>query len=86
MKIITRGLAIVAALLVAAGATAQKVDGKDDFRRERKGKSAQKKDALEGKPAPALQLASWMNTAGGKPLDLAKLHGKVVVLKFWGVW
>jgi len=86
MNIISKGLAVAATLLVAAGAVAQQDGGKDDFRRERKGKNSKKKDALEGKPAPALQVADWMNTAGDKPLDLAKLRGKVVVLKFWGVW
>jgi len=54
----------------------------DDFARE--GKRTQK-DLLEGKPAPPLQVESWMNT-DGKSLDLTSLRGKVVVLDFWGTW
>ena len=39
--------------------------------------------ALEGKPAPALQVVNWVNST---PLSLAELKGKIVVLDFWGVW
>jgi hypothetical protein len=53
----------------------------DDFRRER-GDALR---ALEGNPAPALDVEGWMNT-GGAPLTLESLRGKVVVLDFWGVW
>jgi len=59
-------------------------DSKDDFKRERK-EGDTSKDALEGKAPPALQVENWLNT-DGKPLDLAKLKGKVVVLDFWGTW
>jgi thiol-disulfide isomerase/thioredoxin len=57
---------------------------KDDFERERK-EGDTLKDSLEGKPAPPLQVEGWVNT-DGKPLTLANLKGKVVVLDFWGVW
>ena len=40
-------------------------------------------NAMQGKPAPALQLNGWMNT---KALDLGKLKGKIVVLDFWATW
>ena len=40
-------------------------------------------DALQGKPAPALKLKDWINT---KPLTLADLKGKIVVLDFWATW
>ncbi|MCK5942571.1 MAG: hypothetical protein KAI24_11410 [Planctomycetes bacterium] len=86
MKTISRGLAVALALFAGGGAAAQKGDAKDDFERERRGKTAAAKDALEGKPAPALQVANWLNTDKNAPLDLKKLRGKVVVLKFWGVW
>lgn len=40
-------------------------------------------DAMQGEPAPALQLDKWMN---GKPAQLADLKGKIVVLDFWATW
>ena len=40
-------------------------------------------NAMQGKPAPALQLNGWLNT---KDLDLEKLKGKIVVLDFWATW
>ena len=40
-------------------------------------------NAMQGKPAPALQLDGWMNS---KALDLKKLKGKIVVLDFWATW
>jgi thiol-disulfide isomerase/thioredoxin len=36
--------------------------------------------AMHGRPAPALDLSSWLNSA---PLALPGLKGKVVVLDFW---
>ena len=39
---------------------------------------------LEGQPAPALgEVLAWKNS---KPLRLADLKGKVVILDFWGYW
>ena len=55
----------------------------DDFARENKNRD--KKDPLEGKTAPALQVTDWMNTEG-EALTLEALRGKVVVLDFWGTW
>ncbi|MDP6904046.1 MAG: TlpA disulfide reductase family protein [Verrucomicrobiota bacterium] len=40
-------------------------------------------NAMQGKPAPALQLNGWMNS---KALDLNKLKGKIIVLDFWATW
>ena len=57
----------------------------DDFKREGKPEQRQKKDPLEGKAPPALQVTGWINT-DGKPLKLDELRGKVVLLDFWGVW
>jgi len=35
-------------------------------------------------PAPELLgVHPWLNTAGGKPLTLSGLHGRVVLLEFW---
>lgn len=46
------------------------------------GQSAHMQGPAIGKPAPAL-----MRTAlDGKPVDLAKLRGKVVLLNFWATW
>ena len=52
----------------------------DDFKRE------QDLSAKEGKPAPALDATSWLNTPDNKALDLESLKGKVVVIDFWGTW
>ncbi len=35
---------------------------------------------LDGKEAPPLQVATWLNS---KPLDLGALRGKVILLEFW---
>ena len=71
-------LLTVAALLLAAPTFA----AEDDFVREDKNRA--RKDALEGKPPPALQVTGWLNTDA--PLELAALRSKVVVLDFWGTW
>jgi cytochrome c biogenesis protein CcdA/thiol-disulfide isomerase/thioredoxin len=35
-------------------------------------------------PAPAIaDIASWLNTPGGRPVSLAALRGKVVLIDFW---
>ncbi|OBK82157.1 cytochrome c biogenesis protein DipZ [Mycobacterium sp. 1165178.9] len=35
-------------------------------------------------PAPALTgITGWLNTADGKPLDPAAVHGKVILIDFW---
>ena len=57
----------------------------DDFKRERSRAGSPEKDALEGKAPPRLVARDWLNT-GGRPLDLAALRGKVVVVDFWGTW
>ena len=53
---------------------------------EAKLKREQDLSAKEGKPAPALEVAGWMNTPDNKPLTLEQLRGKVVVIDFWGTW
>ena len=40
-------------------------------------------DAMQGKPAPALTVKDWINS---KPLTMADLKGKIVVLDFWATW
>ncbi len=40
-------------------------------------------DAMQGKPAPALAVKDWINS---KPLTMADLKGKIVVLDFWATW
>ena len=39
--------------------------------------------SLEGKPAPALDVAHWL---GSKPLPMAQLKGHPVLLFFWAHW
>lgn len=39
--------------------------------------------SLEGKPAPALDVRTWV---GPKPTPLARLKGKPVILYFWAHW
>ena len=69
---------LILSLLLALPAFAD-----DGFTREGK---REFKDTLEQKPAPALQVSGWMNTADGNPIDLKALQGQVVLLDFWGVW
>ena len=40
-------------------------------------------DAMQGKPTPALAVKDWINS---KPLTMADLKGKIVVLDFWATW
>ena len=53
--------------------------------RERNGETAAAKDALEGRPPPALAVSDWQNRPD-EPLDWSQLKGKVVVIDFWGTW
>lgn len=57
----------------------------NDFKREGKARQRTQKDALEGKAPPALAVTRWMNIKG-KSLSWSELKGKVILLKFWGVW
>ena len=57
----------------------------DGFKRERDPKTAKANAALEGKRPPALVVKDIMNT-DGKPISLDEMHGKVVLVNFWGVW
>ena len=77
----TAATALLATGLLAGTLPAQS----DDFGREGSGEVRTSKNALEGKPPPALQVKDWMNT-GGKALSWEDLRGKVVVLDFWGTW
>lgn len=56
-----------------------------DFKRERSGENAKLKDALEGKPPPALKAREWVNLTGDAP-TWKSLKGKVVLLDFWAWW
>ena len=40
-------------------------------------------DAMQGQPAPVLELSNWIN---GKPVQVSDLKGKIVVLDFWATW
>ena len=39
---------------------------------------------LEGEPAPKITASHWVN--GSDELSLSDLHGKVVLIDFWGRW
>jgi thiol-disulfide isomerase/thioredoxin/protocatechuate 3,4-dioxygenase beta subunit len=41
--------------------------------------------SLAGKPAPELDGAEWLNTAG-MPMSLSNFKGKYVLLQFWTTW
>ena len=69
-------------LLLLVGLSGPVVAG-DDFQREGK---RDKKDPLEQKAPPKLDVSGWLNTKDGKALKLADLRGKVVVIDFWGTW
>lgn len=43
-----------------------------------------KLNALEGKKPPALKVTAWTSIDG--EVELESLHGKVVLLDFWGTW
>jgi hypothetical protein len=75
---ISARLMAVSALLIAPAAAQS-----DDFARE--GKDRELKDQLEGQAAPELQANRWLNS-GGKELELSAMHGKVVLIDFWGTW
>jgi cytochrome oxidase Cu insertion factor (SCO1/SenC/PrrC family) len=72
---------VVAVLAVSAGVGVARQQGKVRL----EGDAARRKAlaAIEGKPAPELQPQRWLN---GKPVKLADLKGKVVLLDFWGKW
>jgi hypothetical protein len=74
---------LTATILLALTLQAIGMAQADSFVRENKNRD--KKDPLEGRTPPALQVTDWMNT-GGKQISLASLRGKVVVLDFWGTW
>jgi hypothetical protein len=71
------------AALAFIGAPPNAQSAGDDFKREGNPAQRAKKDPLEGKVPPGLSVTSWMNS---QPLRLSDLLGKVVVIKFWGVW
>lgn len=66
------GLLALALMGLATPSTAQEPRREQDL------------SALEGRPAPALDVTGWLNTDG--PLDWADLRGKVVLIDFWGTW
>lgn len=77
------GLCLSALVLVCAWGTAADSDG---FKRERiPARDQASQDALEGKTPPAIQVKEWVNTEGDGP-ELARLKGKVVVLRIWATW
>ncbi|HLQ37537.1 MAG TPA: TlpA disulfide reductase family protein [Planctomycetota bacterium] len=39
-----------------------------------------------GEAAPPITLSTWLNVEAGKAPTLESLHGRVVMLEFWGTW
>lgn len=78
----TASITVGLALCLLGSAVAQE---QDPFPREGNPAQRAKKDPLEGKAPPALQVKDWQNTEG-KALSLAELRGNVVLIDFWGVW
>jgi len=72
------GVVLAACLMVPASAQDSK-----GLRREGKGERRKTLDAMEGRPAPALKLGTWIS---GDPVTLEGLRGKVVVIQFWAAW
>lgn len=79
MRLLGTLLLVMAIVSVLASAAFQ------DFKRERSGENAKLKDALEGKPPPALKAREWVNLTGDAP-TWKSLKGKVVLLDFWAWW
>lgn len=57
----------------------------DDLRREGGPERRERLAALEGQEPPPLQTGAWLG-APVEGLALSALHGKVVLLDFWGSW
>jgi len=72
-----KALLLVASLLVFAQARDR------NFEREGEGDRRKDLDAMEGKPAPEIEVDRWLK---GEPATLKTLRGKVVLLDFWGTW
>ena len=81
----SRWLVFPVAVCLAGAAASQGDTPKGGFPREGSAAQRVKKDALEGKAPPALEVRDWLNT-DGKALTLAGLRGNVVLIDFWGVW
>ena len=59
-------------------------DNADKFWRMGTESERVKLNALEGETAPKLAVTDWLNRH--QSLDLAELHGRVVLIEFWGTW
>jgi hypothetical protein len=71
------------ATLFTAGSGGLSQSGGSKVRLEGDPARREKLDAIQGKPAPDLEIKEWFN---GKPLKLKDLRGKVIMLDFWGTW
>lgn len=91
-----RSMKVAAVLLASLSLTGSLWAGDDELQRERKNEKSTRpgmakravaqnaaKDALEGHAPPPLTVEGWINSEG---LTWADLHGKVVVIDFWGTW
>ena len=76
--VLTTSIALALLVLVPSCSTGEFPDDWY-FKEARKAADLNK---LEGKPAPTLALKNWI----GKPQELKKLKGRVVVVDFWATW
>jgi thiol-disulfide isomerase/thioredoxin len=73
---------LIAACLIAAPIhTALAADAAGPKLESNKNRTAL--DAMHGQPAPELAVKDWINS---KPVKLADLKGKIVVVDFWATW
>lgn len=73
--------AVMAATTIAGQAAEASKPFPDEWFFSGSGRPSQLR-ALEGKPAPALELGEWIGT----PTSLEESKGKVVVIDFWATW
>lgn len=73
---------LVAVFLFAAFTCATFAAGNSEPKLEQN-KNREAIAAMQGKPAPELSVKNWINS---KPLKLAELKGRIVVLDFWATW
>jgi thiol-disulfide isomerase/thioredoxin len=81
MRFWWKGAAILSLVLMASTASSQNPGGGVQLEGDAKRRAVL--NEIQGKKAPAISAARWINS---RPLNLSALRGKVVLLDFWGTW